>query len=687
MLPPKLKVAKVRESHQIRSTKIVRSDNPLVRAYHEAGHVVIAKCNGWKVEFATIEADRDGSKFGTPGRLGVVNLVRDPLTTFLTLADRITPERSLRESDEWFDQQYRLLQRAISRYAQFAMGGIVATSHYGHMAKVRFAKNYTYGGHDDYQKALAVAACLYPETEAKQCVLRSVESAAKRIMKPTHWSAVERIANKLIVQRTLTGDELNAILKDHRRLCHLRKGGPAEKGNLLQISDGTSNGGTYVLKIRVRSRLRLSFGGFQQGKKFTIEPGDYSYVGSALGENGSSTLARRIAKHATRTGRKFPHKIRAGLVRRFVELGMIESDKVNNEKTLFHNVDHLLDRREVDLISVYAIRDPTCIEAALGRLIDDDPATSIIARRLGASDIPGNTHLLRVDADELWWRLLPLRMEGLATQSKSGSLVESYLRGKRCLTSRVEAASNGRLSFAKGTANQATAAQVAEQVNMPVSDIIKEAKFASAVDTIIANCEKEAVDAIFYSRVPQARKAIERIARTSDVRQRYRVAGVLSGEFRSIGPQCDDPVYDTVEYSEVTSRLGRAAGQLSKWSAICDRLQKLEITDVCELMQLCHTATTILRRLIKSGSPSVKRMPKSIERESITSAFAAFSARGRIIGPPKAALKLIVKNVWDYDEMQSRGIVPTPDERVKSLDLISAILATTTKMKTRLRKE
>ncbi len=47
----------------------------------------------------------------------------------------------------------------------------------------------------------------------------------------------------------------------------------------------------------------------------------------------------------------------------------------------------------------------------LGRFLEDDRHTSVFEKRLGANDVPGATHILRVEADELWWRHLANRLK------------------------------------------------------------------------------------------------------------------------------------------------------------------------------------------------------------------------------------------------------------------------------------
>ena len=43
-------------------------------------------------------------------------------------------------------------------------------------------------------------------------------------------------------------------------------------------------------------------------------------------------------------------------------------------------------------------------EGDVARHLENDPHTSYLAKGLGAHDLPGNTHLLRIDnADATWW--------------------------------------------------------------------------------------------------------------------------------------------------------------------------------------------------------------------------------------------------------------------------------------------
>ena len=88
-----------------------------------------------------------------------------------------------------------------------------------------------------------------------------------------------------------------------------------------------------------------------------------------------------------------------------------------------------------------------------------------------------------------------------------------------------------------------------------------DAKFAEAVETIVNNCGRTAMRALLFSEPPPKRKAIMELSRTSAERQRYRVEGFLAGHFKSVKIQSHDPVFDTVAFSEVPSRLTALAAR------------------------------------------------------------------------------------------------------------------------------
>ena len=175
----------------------------------------------------------------------------------------------------------------------------------------------------------------------------------------------------------------------------------------IRIIGGNSQAGTYVLRIRLKENSTLQFGRFKKGKWISLLAGDYTYVGSALSEKGSTSLARRLIRHATRSGDRPPHAIRAEMVKQFRDCGLGPPDPLpKNGKKLFWNIDFLLDLQSAEIVNIFAIRSPERLENRIAKWLECDPWTDIIEQGLGANDAPGNTHLLRLRADDMGWMSL-----------------------------------------------------------------------------------------------------------------------------------------------------------------------------------------------------------------------------------------------------------------------------------------
>ena len=169
-----------------------------------------------------------------------------------------------------------------------------------------------------------------------------------------------------------------------------------------------SQAGTYILRIRLKKDTALRFGRFKRGKLIALPAGEYAYVGSALSEKGATMLARRLVRHATRSGDQNPHRIRETMLRQFAECGLGDGNLLPQRgKTLHWNVDFLLDLPSAELMGISAIRSRKRLEDRLAKQLEEDPHTGVIERGLGANDVPGNTHLLHVNATEAWWASLP----------------------------------------------------------------------------------------------------------------------------------------------------------------------------------------------------------------------------------------------------------------------------------------
>ena len=177
--------------------------------------------------------------------------------------------------------------------------------------------------------------------------------------------------------------------------------------------------GSYILLIHLSSSLLLAFGRFERGKLFAIPEGDYLYIGSALGGGkAGAPLARRLLRHASRSGSNGPHAIRTAMMRLFSDQHFIETDSIElSEKKLRWHVDYLLDRREAEIDHIVIIRSPQRVEHKLSELLEPLSETSFIARRLGAQDTRNSTHLLRISDQGRILELLRQSLPGILPTS------------------------------------------------------------------------------------------------------------------------------------------------------------------------------------------------------------------------------------------------------------------------------
>ena len=155
--------------------------------------------------------------------------------------------------------------------------------------------------------------------------------------------------------------------------------------------------GSYILMIHLSRPQQLAFGRFRHGELVTLTEGDYLYIGSALGgEKAGAPLARRLLRHASRSGSLNPHTIRTAMMTLFLENNFMEKNTIEpSEKKLRWHVDYLLELREAEIDHIVIIRSPVRLEQKLSELLESLPETSLVAPRLGAQDTRNSTHLLR----------------------------------------------------------------------------------------------------------------------------------------------------------------------------------------------------------------------------------------------------------------------------------------------------
>jgi Uri superfamily endonuclease len=158
--------------------------------------------------------------------------------------------------------------------------------------------------------------------------------------------------------------------------------------------------GAYILWLEARRELAISFGRFRGGRAFELPAGSYAYAGSAMGLRGATAPAGRLLHHATRSAGQPSHAIREELAARLVEAGLRRAgDPLPAAKRLRWHIDYLLEETAVEIMYITVILTPIRIESDLARWLAGLAGAVPIVAGLGASDAPGQTHLLRLSSD------------------------------------------------------------------------------------------------------------------------------------------------------------------------------------------------------------------------------------------------------------------------------------------------
>ena len=140
-----------------------------------------------------------------------------------------------------------------------------------------------------------------------------------------------------------------------------------------------------------------------------------------MGRRGASALASRLLRHATRTDGKPPHSIRETLGAAFAVEGLgLPSLEPPAQKRLYWHIDYLLDEMEIAIEAVSVVRTAARIESDLARGLAAAPGVVPLAAGLGASDAPGETHLLRLPDEGLDW---PALLSSILMGGEMGRLV------------------------------------------------------------------------------------------------------------------------------------------------------------------------------------------------------------------------------------------------------------------------
>lgn len=173
--------------------------------------------------------------------------------------------------------------------------------------------------------------------------------------------------------------------------------------------------GAYVLRLVFNGPVAVRFGRFQGGAALDLPAGEALYVGSAMGPRGSTTLARRLLRHATRSGTAVAHDLRAPMLAAFSAAGLGPPDlQAPAQKRPSWHIDYLLDEPQVALRQVFVLRSPSRLETRIADMLAADAATYVFSPGLGAQDRKGAAHVLGVRAPEAWWLGLSARLAALS---------------------------------------------------------------------------------------------------------------------------------------------------------------------------------------------------------------------------------------------------------------------------------
>jgi Uri superfamily endonuclease len=166
--------------------------------------------------------------------------------------------------------------------------------------------------------------------------------------------------------------------------------------NHITFCGDSLNSGAYILWLELRRDVALFFGRFRGGRVYELPAGSYAYVGSAMGARGATTLTGRLLRHATRSGDRPPQTICDELAEQLAAVGLRSGGPLPAAKRLRWHIDYLLDETAVEITHITVARAPTRLESELARWLAAQPGVAPVAAGLGASDTPGETHLLRL---------------------------------------------------------------------------------------------------------------------------------------------------------------------------------------------------------------------------------------------------------------------------------------------------
>lgn len=396
--------------------------------------------------------------------------------------------------------------------------------------------------------------------------------------------------------------------------------------------------GIYVLLMHLPTARRIAIGA--RGRQ-AFAAGWYAYVGSAYGPGG---IKRRTDRHRARQKTLHWHIDYLTAAAEIHEIWFAHADR----------------EREHDWVAILAgLKGAEFPMAGFG---SQDCQAGCRAHLLHFKQRP----LAAVLRAELSRRYPsdPLPQLAFAEASRSPAdaadsatpLMQSYLRGQHYLGIR-RSHENSDERPTKSIATLSTAAgrqllsRLANEWRVETSELRQDVQLAEAVEQIIGNCGAGAADVLFDPVLPQHRKGIMQISRTSRERQRFRIEGVAAGRMRSVAPQGSDHVPDTVSFREVVSRLEKARGAvevslrlLTSRTNGCQTPNPDIIKSVKAIQKQLRLLRSVLGGLEIVDRPAPRNRPKSNRPSGDRVARLQLCQVPRQL---KAALRLVAKNVRD----------------------------------------
>ena len=429
---------------------------------------------------------------------------------------------------------------------------------------------------------------------------------------------------------------------------------PKKKLGVAMKSEIPKAAGVYALIFNLNKHKTITFN--RNGDSHSFNSGWYVYLGSARGVGG---LRSRLTRHQ-RTK--------------------------DDSKRMHWNVDYF--REFADFTEMWFTKTTSARhEHNWAKVIASFPKATVPAQGFGASDCDSKcpahfVHLpyrptaslfrAALSKRKIRTRVSSLSMDDVKQVFDLGELWGEYLAGNQFAEAYrfVDSTFVDSLkspSLANGTDGRALAETIAKTVGLSFDEYQPMIKLAIAVNTLLYNCGPKALEVIFNPSNQQSRKSILQLSRTSDLRQQFRVDQVLDGSSRTIGPQNSDSVFDTVSFGEVPSRLARARGSLNKLEESVKVMREPQVKlELSRLAGLIQTATTQLDKFV-SNKPTSRSALKRLGKDTVLPVLAERIVTGKEAGQARLALRLTVKNVWDYPEMIKRKLLPT-DRQIKAVD-------------------